>query len=187
MMTDKEIVDRLIDRDEAVTADFFFRRCRPLFLSIIRFVFSYPVDLDEFVNELYLYLMKNDAAKLRSFKGESSIYQWLKVVAIRYFIDKRDRMIDDRSKDALYEGKNDVPVDTVSRGEARRDFMGVLSDMSNKRYAEVLQFLIAEDMEPQKLADRMGVTVDNLYNIKKRAIASFTEEINNDLEAYGKE
>ena len=96
-------------------------------------------------------------------------------------------MIDDRSKDALYEGKNDVPVDTVSRGEARRDFMGVLSDMSNKRYAEVLQFLIAEDMEPQKLADRMGVTVDNLYNIKKRAIASFTEEINNDLEAYGKE
>lgn len=33
----------------------------------------------------------------------------------------------------------------------------------------------------------MGVTVDNLYNIKKRAIASFTEEINNDLEAYGKE
>lgn len=185
-MTDQEIIDKLIDRDERVTADFFFKRCRPLFLSVIRFVFSYPVDLDEFVNDLYVYLMENDAAKLRSFEGRSSLYQWLKVVAIRYFVAKRDRMIDDRSKESLYGQKPDVPVDMTSRGEAAADFCSVLDRMPNRRYAQVLRYLIAEDMEPQRVADMLGVTVDNLYNIKKRAIASFTEVIINDLEAYGK-
>ena len=62
----------------------------------------------------------------------------------------------------------------------------MLDRMPNRRYAQVLRYLIAEDMEPQRVADMLGVTVDNLYNIKKRAIASFTEVIINDLEAYGK-
>ena len=31
-----------------------------------------------------------------------------------------------------------------------------------------------EDMEPEKYAAEIGVTVDNLYNIKKRAIAALT-------------
>lgn len=64
-MTDKEIIQKLIARDERVTQQFFFRDCRPLFLSIIRYVFSYEVDYDEFVSEFYLYLMDDDAYKLR--------------------------------------------------------------------------------------------------------------------------
>lgn len=57
-MTDKQITDALIARDERVTRQFFFGNCRPLFMSIIRNVFSYEVDYDEFVNEFYLYLME---------------------------------------------------------------------------------------------------------------------------------
>ena len=58
-MTDGQIIDALIARDEFVTRQFFFRNCRPLFLSIIRNVFSYEVDYDEFVNEFYIYLLEN--------------------------------------------------------------------------------------------------------------------------------
>ena len=93
-MTDKQIIEALIARDESVTEQFFYGNCRPLFLSIIRNVFSYEVDYDEFVNEFYLHLMENDSYRLRQFEGRSSVYQWLKVIAIRYFIAKRDKMID---------------------------------------------------------------------------------------------
>lgn len=55
-MTDQKIIDALIDRDNKVTKEFFFENCRPLFLSIIRKVFDYPVDYDEFVNEFYVHL-----------------------------------------------------------------------------------------------------------------------------------
>ncbi len=50
-MTDRQIIDALIARDERGTQQFFFGNSRPLFLSIIRDVFSYEVDYDEFVNE----------------------------------------------------------------------------------------------------------------------------------------
>ena len=49
-MSDQQIIESLIARDEQVTRQFFFGNCRPLFLSIIRRVFSYEVDYDEVVN-----------------------------------------------------------------------------------------------------------------------------------------
>lgn len=68
-MPDQQIIEALIARDNKVTQEFFFERCKPLFYAIIRNVFSYEVDYDEFVNELYLYLMENDAARLKQFEG----------------------------------------------------------------------------------------------------------------------
>ena len=64
-MTDKQIIEALIARDESVTEQFFYGNCRPLFLSIIRNVFSYEVNYDEFVNEFYLFLMENNSYLLK--------------------------------------------------------------------------------------------------------------------------
>ena len=100
-MTDQAIIEALIARNESVTVQFLWGSCRPLFTSIIRHVFSYEVDYDEFVNEFYLYLMENEAYRLRQFQGRSSIYQWLKVVAIRYFMARRYTMIDMEPQDTL--------------------------------------------------------------------------------------
>ena len=84
-MTDQEIISSLIAHDPKVTAQFFFKDCRPLFLSVIRRVFGTQiVDYDEIISELYILLMENDAKKLRSFKFESTLYQWLKTTAIRH-------------------------------------------------------------------------------------------------------
>lgn len=172
-MTDKEIIQGLIDRDGRMTEEFFFVRCRPLFLSIIRYVFSYEVDYDEFVNELYQYLMENDAAKLRGFQYRSSVYQWLKVLAIRYFIKKRDGLIEDASHEVPYEEHNRV-VDTEREVSAKVDVERFFEQMPNKRYVYVIRKFVLEDMEPERLAQEIGVTTANLYNIKKRAMAALT-------------
>ena len=92
-MTDQQIIEALIARNERVTQQFFFGNCRPLFLNIIRFVFSYEVDYDEFVSKFYLYLLENDAYRLKQFQGRSTIYQWMKVNAICYLIAKRDNIL----------------------------------------------------------------------------------------------
>ena len=184
-MTEQQIIDALIERDERVTKRFFFENCRPLFVSIIRHVFSYEVDYDEFVNELYLYLISDDAARLRSFQGKSTLFQWLKIVAIRYFIAKRDNLIEDKSEDALLKEADGLD-ETDDRKQAHSDVMRILSRMQNRRYAYVLLRLVVGDEEPEKLAKEMGVTVANLYNIKKRAIASFAEEAVKDVKEYGK-
>ena len=188
IMSDQYIVDALIAHDEKITRQFFFCSCRQLFLSIIRNVFPYEVDYDEFVNEFYLYLMENDAHRLRQFQGRSSIYQWLKVVAIRYFVAKRDNMIEMQSnKESSYEKltKNQT-IDTEKSITAKMDIEHLFSLMPNKRYVQVIKRLVLDDAEPQIVADELQVNIDNLYNIKKRAIAAITEVALKNIEKYEK-
>lgn len=182
-MTDMQIIQALIARDGRVTQQFLFRDCRPLFASIIRNVFSYEVDYDEFVNEFYLYLLENDAYRLRQFQGRSSVYQWLKVVAVRYFIAKRDRMIDMESGDTLSDSEaRGVAVDREGWMTAEVDVGHLLSSMPNRRYAYVIRRLILEDAEPEKVAQELRTNVANLYNIKKRAVASMTRMALDEIE-----
>jgi hypothetical protein len=47
--------------------------------------------------------------------------------------------------------------------------------MPNRRYAYVVRRLLLDDAEPQRVAQELNIEVFNLYNIKKRAIASLTE------------
>lgn len=175
-MTDKQIIEALIARDEKVTKEFFFENCRPLFMSIIRYVFSYEVDYDEFVNEFYLHLMENDAYRLKQFQGRSTIYQWMKVIAIRYFISKRKSMIDMEPKETLSDNfiQNEV-VDDESKTTAKIDIEHLFSLMPNRRYVHVIRRLMLQEAEPKVVARELNTNVDNLYNIKKRAQAALTE------------
>ncbi len=184
-MTDREIIDALIARDERITEQFFFGSCRPLFLSIIRNIYSYEVDYDEFVNEFYLHLMENDAYRLRQFQGRSSIYQWMKVVAIRYFIAKRKAMIDTESKEALLDkAAKSKGADNQQRLTAKMDVEQLLSHMPNQRFAYVIRRLVLQEADPRVVAFELGTNVDNLYNIKKRAIAALTEIALKEVEKY---
>jgi hypothetical protein len=184
-MTDREIIEGLIARDNRVTKEFFFGSCHPLFLSIMKLVYNYEVDYDEMVNELYVYLMEDDAEKLRNFQYCSSVYQWMKILSIRFFIKKRERMIEDKSKETPYDMKTTQCIVTENVS-AKGDVERLLSRMNNKRYVFVIQRLILEDGEPEQLAEEMNITTANLYNIKRRAMAQLTRVALNDIKEYGK-
>lgn len=174
-MTDREIIDGLIARDNRVTERFFYVKCRPLLISIMRLVFNREVEYDEMVSELYEYLMSDDGMRLRQFGYRSTVYQWIKVVATRFYIRKRDTMIENRSKEPLYEMRDDeVMVDTAQIVARKIDVERLLDMMENQRYADVLRHLVLQDEEPEEYAESIGVTVSNLYNIKRRAIAALT-------------
>lgn len=175
IITDQEIIKGLIDRNNRITHYFFFVKCRPLLTAIMRIVFSHPVEYDEMVNELYQYMLADNGAKLRQFQFRSSVYQWMKVVATRFFIRHRDSMIDDISKEPLYEKSDTVKmVDTEEIASQKIDVNRLLDLMENRRYAEAIRRLILEDTDPEKYASEIGVTADNLYNIKKRAMTALT-------------
>ncbi len=188
-MTDLEIKDAIVDHNELVTRQFFFKDCKRLFMSIIRKIFPYEVDYDEFVNEFYIYLMEDDAYRMRQFDGRGSIYQWLKVTAIRYFTSQRDRMIDMQpkktptDKDPLTE----EPEDDMNMNLASTDLDVLLSYMPTKRSAYVIRRILIDDAKPQDVAKELGVSVDNLYNIKKRAIDALTMIALKEIEKYEKE
>ncbi|RHP60098.1 RNA polymerase sigma factor [Bacteroides sp. OF04-15BH] len=188
-MTDKEIIEGLVNRDNRITG-YFLEKYRPLFLNAIQVIFDYPVDKDECINELYFYLMKEDAAKLKAFEYRSTLGCWLKKVVIRFFRDLRDtrRVIDDNSKEPLYEKKgnnqDDEVIDTLAADEAKADLEHLFALMKNERYVMVIRALVLEDREPEQIARFMGITVANLYNIKKRALASLAKVAINERRKY---
>ena len=182
-MTDFEIIEALIARDNEVTQEFFFERCRPLFYAIIHKVFDYEVDYDEFVNELYIYLLENDATRLRQFEGRSSLLTWLKVTVTRFFIRKRDQLIENQAKDTLYE---EMEIAENHSELSELDVQRLLLAMPNRRYSHVVQRLFIDEYTPEELAAEMHITTDNLYNIKRRAMRQLMQVALNDIRAYGK-
>ena len=175
-MTDQEIVASLIRRDPQATARFFFNNCRPLFLSVIRRVFgTQAVNYDEIISELYVLLMENDAKKLRSFRFESTLYQWLKTTAIRHclWLKQKARVIDNESQEPpINKGGEHLSIEC---SQAQIDLECLLQQMRNQRYALVVRLLMIDDLPPEEVAQRLSVTVDNLYNIKRRAMAALTQ------------
>jgi hypothetical protein len=58
---------------------------------------------------------------------------------------------------------------------AKMDIESLFSQMPNRRYVYVIRRLILEEADPKDVAEELKTNVDNLYNIKKRAIAALTE------------
>lgn len=184
-MTDQEIISSLIAREPKVTAQFFFKDCRPLLLSVIRRVFGTQiVDYDEVISEIYVLLMENDAKKLRSFKFESTLYQWLKTIAIRHCLQLKNKakVIDNESQEPLINSGREFS--STESSQARIDMETLLRQMKNQRYALVIRLLMIDDRTPEEVARRLCVTVDNLYNIKRRAIQALAEVALKDKKHY---
>lgn len=176
---DLDIAKRLINGDQEATRSFFQEECRGMLTLVIDKVFDYPVEYDELVNALYIHIMENDAYRLRQYAGRSSIYLWLRTTATRFFIQYRGQVIEDTSHEYPLIGTANELQDDSDENEDfdNRSVRRAFDRMSNRRYAYVLQRLVIDEASPQDVAAEMGVTVDNLYNIKKRAIAQLTIEL----------
>lgn len=170
-MTDQEIIQGLVDRDERITREFFFRRCQPLFFALIAKFYPSGADYDELVNELYLHLMEDNARRLRKYEGRASIYQWLKRVAGNYFLDKvsRERVVDNATDNRLLEEAKKIPTDDSTQ-EAEMDVAAILDQIKNENYRLVLQKHVMEGLSFDELEKITGIKKANLYNIKRRAL-----------------
>ena len=170
-MTDQEIIQGLINRDEKITRDFFFRRCQPLIYALIAKFYPKGADYDELVNDLYLHLMEDKARRLRQYEGRSSIYQWLKTVSRNYFLDRkiRERGVESGSEESLSEN-TPAPLTDNSESEAMMDVAALLDQIENENYRLVLQKHVIEDMSFDELEKITGIKKANLYNIKARAL-----------------
>ena len=57
----------------------------------------------------------------------------------------------------------------------RMDIERTLSRMKNDRYVAVIRLLIIEGRETEEVANILDTSIQNIYNLKHRAIAQFLE------------
>ena len=95
-------------------------------------------------------------------------------VAWRYFLSVRERLLmDDKSGKCVSEVRDSTSDDL--RIQIAIDVNAVLSRMPNERYVEIIRLLLIEGYASQDVADMLDLRVENVYNLKHRAINQFIE------------
>lgn len=175
--TDQQFVVDLIANDSKALECLLYDRYRRLLrFNALKAAPNVPVD--DLVQELYLYLSADNWARLKKYDPEMPFERWLSVVSYRFFKDFSLRMIDSRRQIPITNVEDQQLLDagTTQMNQIMLDIKKGFDELEPPRDREILTALILHDEEPQEVANRFNVTVDNLYNIKRRALAKLIQK-----------
>ena len=85
------------------------------------------------------------------------------------FKKKREVLIENNSSEAQIEQTRNSNAYNMTIDETI-DVRQAIKQIPNQRYRKVIERLDIDDVAPEGLAAEMGITVDNLYNIHRRAL-----------------
>lgn len=197
---DLKIAKAIIGRDETATKHFFYIHCYPLFKSIYENYHTDCRSVREFIDEIYILTVapsKNTGrCQMENYKGESTLASWLKAVCLFYCYKKYKRKMrmpivdplpttnaeNDDTNDRFIEkgGSIDINLDTLNREDVKK----ILKLMPNERYRTLIRLRYIEQNTNEETAQALGMTMDNYYNIHKRAKTQF-ESVCRKEEYYG--
>lgn len=174
--TDVIFIKALKMGNNEISRQFFYKEIGGILHKIRMEVFRGNVDFDELVSELYIYLSRDNWTKFDGFDGKNGcrLRTWIIPVAWRYFMSIRERLL----KTEKIDDNSDVIKDSIRddlRIQIAIDVNAVLSRMPNQRYAEIIRLLLIEGYASQDVADMLDMKVENIYNLKHRAINQFIE------------
>lgn len=164
-MSDKEIVSRLLSNDNDFIGYFFQEQCNPLLNKIAWAIFDNQVPIDELSNEFLCYLQINGWAKLRSFQFRSSLFTWLKVVAVRYFINNKEKLYPN-----LFCAKGHNSSSTVTlhlKDASTQEINSLLELTSIPIYHDILYMILINKLTDSQIIDLLSIS-ETSYKRKKR-------------------
>lgn len=177
-ISDTEYIAGLKSGNNHIIESFFYGLCNYLLNDIKFSLMDGNVDYDELVNELFLYLSKDNWHKLDTFAGINgcSLCSWVTRITWRYFFKRRECLLGKTTLDIT-----DTHVCLTSDNldtEIAMDVTTTFERMPNKRYVQVLQWMLVEGYDADEVATKLNTTAANVYNIKHRAIVQFVEVYN---------
>ena len=186
-MSDNDYIHGLKNLDNRVTHQFFYKECYFLLNEIKYSLYNGKVGYDELVNELYLELNAGNWKRLDSFLGinDCHLKTWLSVVSWHFFVKKKMVLMEKDSEEELINSCRNT-YNTELNLEVDIDVKRVMSLMKNKRYADILRLMIIEGYTPEEVARKWNKTIDNIYNIKHRAIKEFLSIYNGNISTYNR-
>lgn len=177
-ISDAEYISGLKKGDNHISELFFYGLCNYLLNDVKYSLMDGNVDYDELANELFIYLSKDNWHRLDTFVGINgcSLGTWVTRIAWRYFIKQRERLLGKAALDIM-DVKNCKTTDNID-AEIAMDVNTTFEKMPNKRYVQVLQWMLVEECDAEEVATKLNTTITNVYNIKHRAVIQFIKVYN---------
>jgi len=192
-----QLYQEIIDGSTDAAAQFF--SSEPI-MKLCRYwngyIFSGRAEVDEIRNAIFIHLMEDDCRRFKLVNDTAALLGWINRTAVRYLIRHKgdfvaDCKVDTSGDDEPYDDEmtekqiqRKTPDVSEATNEAHYDTERLLEAMNNARYVMVIRELCLSEREPAEVADEMGITVANLYNIKKRALAALTMVALKDIKHY---
>lgn len=179
--SDNDYIEGLKRNDTDTIQSFFYSLCSFTLNDIRWTLMQGLIDYDELVNELYLYMSVDHWHKLDTFEGKSncSLKSWMVRLAWRFFMQQRPRLMFEGCP-SEYEKIRDgmEPLEDSLNLEIAMDVESTFKRMANKRYVQVLKWMLIDGYDADEVAKLLDTPVSNIYNIKHRAIVQFVETYN---------
>lgn len=186
-MSDKEIVETILNRDKEVTFLYLYRKCYPIFSAAHRKYYTDCETPTELINEIYIYILnpnkKTGKCKLADFGFRCTLTMWIRIIVENYchqLFAKKKIIIedilnqDDRNPSANKSIDIDINVEDFEFNNLiREDVVKLLNMMPNKRYRQLLIYRYLEEMSNEETAKLLALTMANYYNVHLRAKAQF--------------
>lgn len=168
---DKKIIERICNDDDFAYY-FFHEKCRPLICKILWTMFGNEMEYDELVNELYIHLKKPSADgllwhNLRTFDYRTSIFDWIKTVAVRLFYTPSSEFFE-------------IPQEIIDSGLAER----IILDISIPQYRKYLWLFYIEKESKEDIISKLDIQKDEYLKLARCSIRSFKSCVKNRYPDY---
>jgi RNA polymerase sigma factor (sigma-70 family) len=172
-LTDKQLLEKIYSGDKKAETFLFCVKCISVINYCMRKFFDgEQMQLDEGVNEIYIYMKKDDWYKLKQYRGrnDASIKTWLSRIAYHFFLNMHKKM----KKLENFNLEEPYQDDSEQYEQIRK----VLSMMSTDRYRIILIKMYYEGKTREEVAEEMNVSIDYFYVLYRRAKEQFKEQFN---------
>lgn len=164
---DQLIINRICS-DDKYAYYFFHEKCRPLFNNIIWKIYGNNADYDELVNEIYIYLkepIEKDNQywhRLRTFNFRTSLFDWIKTVAIRQFYTP--------SRDVFK-----ISPKMIDLGVAEE----LILEIRIAKYRNFLYYSYIKKLSEEQLIEMLSIEKTHLSSLSRNAIKYFKNYLKN--------
>lgn len=174
-LTDIDYINGLKTADQEITYRFFYELCGYILYDIRSTLLQGRVEFDDMVNELYVYLSDRNWHKLDTFAALNGcrLSSWMIPLSWRFFLQRRAYLLGMSVDNSMEVGKvKDDYMDEFDI-EVLLEVEQTFAVMPNKKYVQVLRWLLIDGYNPDEVAVRLHTRVSNVYNIKHRAVVQF--------------
>lgn len=181
--SDQKLLDEVFDGNEAAIVYFFYSRFSSTFQYHIYHIFPYRVDVEELVDEFFLYMYQDDWRRLRTFDAEkSSLSTWISKVSFRFFKNYKDTKIDFNGVISISDKWETFKGDWIESIDAgmMMDIHKAISQIKSDRDRAIAEKLFIQDAPFERIAEEFGLTVDYVYTVKNR----LTKQLKQTLSSY---
>ena len=178
VLSDKEIVERLLsNEDPAFEYRFFYKQCAPLLSKIRWDIFDNQVPFNELANELILLLKMDDWSKLRTFEYRATLFGWLKTVAHRHFNDVQNDLKPEKSF-VEEDDKEELDLESNSIDDVKK----LLDKVAIPKYRDILRMKYLENKTGEEISEDLSVSKELYDKLKSKAEKHLIRVIRNEGE-----